>query len=638
MCGIFGHIGHLPQQLAQRCTDTLAHRGPDGSGLWHTTEVTFGHRRLSILDLSDNAKQPMSFADGRYHITFNGEIYNFLEIRSELESAGHRFHSQSDTEVVLAAFAEWGEACQQRFNGMWAFAIWDSREKSLFLSRDRFGKKPLFYAYLPQSSFAFASEMKAIFPLLGEVRANISLVRDTSRIFEYESTDECLIEGIKRFPAGHSGWLNNGRLEIRRWWCTLDHLPQVPQKYEEQVEQFRELFLDACRLRMRSDVPLGTALSGGLDSSATISCMAHIAAHGKTGRMGESWQHAFIASFPGTPQDETRYARMVTDHIGIESVVIEIDPLQKISELERYFYLFEELYIADPIPFMETYAAVKAHNVSVTLDGHGADELFGGYSFDFIRALEDAGWNLPQAANIVRTYYASLGDSAQSSGNLPSPSIYLAKWYRDKIMREGRQTAGKILRGNRPALRIPNPGKFMDGDHPLWGRLDTLNRQLYASTHATILPTLLRNYDRYSMANGVEIRMPFMDHRIVSLAFALPWTSKIRRGFSKAIIRDAVARYMPKEVAYRKTKVGFMSPLVDWMHGPLKGYMLDTISSRAFKECALINSTDVANRIHSVIGNPDAKISDAMQAWTMLTPYLWEQAVLRRANPTGQKI
>lgn len=625
MCGIFGHVGYLPAQIAQLCTDTLAHRGPDGAGLWHTPEITLGHRRLSILDLSDNAKQPMSYADGRYHITFNGEIYNFIEIRVELESKGYRFHSQSDTEVMLAAFAAWGEECLIRFNGMWAFAIWDTHEKALFLARDRFGKKPLFYSYLPEARFAFASEMKAIFPLLDQVSANTGLVRDTSRIFCYESTDECVIEGIKRFPAGHCGWLKNGRLEIKRWWCTLDHLTIVPEKYEDQVDLFRELFLDACRLRMRSDVPLGTALSGGLDSSATISCMAHIATHGKTMRMGESWQHAFVASFPDTPLDETKYARMVTDHLRIEATVIEVDPLREISNLGRYLYLFEEVFIANPIPFMQTYSAVKANNVSVTLDGHGADELFGGYTFDYLSALEDAGWNLPQAIEIVKTYYAAFGESEQFNDNLPPQSKFLAKWYRNRGLSIGKQGLKKIL-------GISRPNNCMDGKHPLWKRLGSLNQQLYTSTHETILPTLLRNYDRYSMANGVEIRMPFMDHRIVSLAFSLPWTAKVRKGFSKMIIRDAVARYMPEEVAYRKTKIGFNSPIVDWMQGPLKSFMLDTISSRSFMGCQLIDPLEVANKIRCVIDNPDAKFSEGQNAWTMLSPYLWEQSVIRREN------
>ena len=618
MCGIFGLVGFIPKQLAQACTDTLAHRGPDGSGIWHTQEVTLGHRRLSILDLSNNAKQPMSYANGRYHITFNGELYNFLEIRAELEAKGCQFQSQSDTEVVLAAFAVWGEACLHRFNGMWAFAIWDSQEKALFLSRDRFGKKPLFYAHMPKAKFAFASEMKAFFPLLKDVRANTNLVRDTSRIFLYESTDECVIEGIKRFPAGHSGWLKDGRLEIKRWWCTLDHLPKIPENYEEQVEQFRELFLDACRIRMRSDVPLGTALSGGLDSSATISAMAYIARHGKTQRMGENWQHAFVAAFPGTPLDETKYARMVTDHLGIDATVVEIDPLKAIADLDHYFYLFEDLYITSPIPFMQTYAAVKSHGTTVTLDGHGADELFGGYNFDYVLALRDAGWNLKQAYEIVNTHYEALPEESNQFAKMPSKTRFIAEHHArhlaKKILRRGSQYVSK------------------DAQHSNWSSLGHLNKQLYLSTHETILPTLLRNYDRYSMANGVEIRMPFMDHRIVTFAFSLPWTSKLRGGFSKAIVRDAMAPFMPHEVTYRKTKIGFNSPIVDWMKGPLKAYFLDTISSQTFKTSNLINPQAVENAVRKVIERPDAKYSDGELAWTLLTPYLWERAVLKRAQ------
>jgi asparagine synthase (glutamine-hydrolysing) len=623
MCGIFGFIGKISQDQATACLDTLKHRGPDGAGLWQRADVTLGHRRLSILDLSDNARQPMSYADGRYVITFNGEIYNFVELRNELEARGYRFQSESDTEVVVAAFTAWGEGCLDRFNGMWAFAIWDCREKALFLSRDRFGKKPLFYAPLPGGEFAFASEMKALFPLLGEVRPNQVLVKDGSRMFNYEATDECVIEGIQRFPAGHSGWLRDGCLAKRRWWCTLDHLPAVSTRYEEQVEQFRELFLDACRLRMRSDVPLGTALSGGLDSSATISAMSHIARHGGTQRMGKNWQHAFVASFPGTPLDETEYARMVTDHLGIDATVIEIDPLKAMDDLDYFFYLFEDLYITSPIPFMLTYSAVKNSGISVTLDGHGADELFGGYSFDYLVALRDAGWNLQQAYEIVTTYYDSLPQATPQFSTLPSKTRFIAEQH-------ARQLVRKVLRRRSSA-------SCKDAYHPAWKDLGHLNQQLYISTHETVLPTLLRNYDRYSMANGVEIRMPFMDHRIVCFAFSLPWNSKIRGGFTKAVVRDAVIPYMPHAVARRKTKIGFNSPIVDWMKGPLKDYFLDLIGSRSFKECNLIDPGQTARAIKNVIENHDARFSDGERAWTLLTPYLWERSIFKYGNLGGFK-
>jgi len=613
MCGIFGHIGNISGDLASQCVDTLAHRGPDGRGVWSNEGVTLGHRRLSILDLSDKAKQPMSYANDRFWITYNGEIYNFLELRDDLEKKGHVFKSDSDTEVILASFAEWGDACLERFNGMWAFAIWDEKEKQLFLSRDRFGKKPLFYTHMP-SGFAFASEMKALFPLMPEVRANVPLVKDLQRIMRYESTEECVIEGIKRFPAGSWGILKNGKLSLKRWWNTLDHIPEVPDSYEEQVEEFRALFLDACRLRMRSDVPIGTALSGGLDSSSTISAMAHIARHDHGSRISDDWQHAFVACFPGTPLDESHYAKMVTDHLGIGATFLDMDPLQAIDRLYEYFYLFEDIYITSPIPFMLTYGSMRSHGVKVTIDGHGADELYGGYSFDYVSALADAGLNIDNVRMVLDTYYDAFPKES-SQFRLPSKGWFWSKWY-------GRHIAKKILRPKYVSRDI--------SEHPHWKSFDNLGKTLYLSSHSTILPTILRNYDRYSMANGVEIRMPFMDHRIVSYAFALPWSAKIRNGFSKSIIRDAIAPYLPHDVVYRKSKIGFNSPIVDWMKGPLKTFFLDTVRSNSFRSSDLIDAREVEIAVRKVIEDPRATFSMGEKAWSRLALFLWEEAVINR--------
>ena len=615
MCGIFGFVGHLPEDRSRRCIDTLAHRGPDGSGLWTAEGITLGHRRLSILDLSENGKQPMSDERGRYNITFNGEIYNFLEIRQELAARGFRFRSESDTEVILAAFAQWGEECQAKFNGMWALAIWDSEEKALFLSRDRFGKKPLFYAHIRQG-FAFASEMKALIPLLDRVAPNEALVRDRGRIFLYEHTPECLIKGIERFPAGHCGWVRDGRISTRRWWCTLDHLVDVPERYEDQAEMFRELFLDSCRFRMRSDVPIGTALSGGLDSSAVISSVAYIAKSRRLERTSGDWHHAFVASFPGTPLDETRFARQVCDHVGINPVIIEIDPSAAVPRLLEYFYLFEELYITSPIPFMLTYESAKKHGVSVTLDGHGADELFGGYGFDFLVALRDARFDLGAGRQILDTYFDSL---PPDSDQFPMPRNRFRFWMKWQVK--------DIVKG---LLRYNVHPSSKDSKHPAWGGLDSLTKRLYVSTHETILPTLLRNYDRYSMANGVEIRMPFLDHRLVSLAFSLPWDAKIRNGYSKAVVRDAMAPYMPREIAYRKTKIGFNSPVIDWMRGPLRSFILDTIESQALRESGLVDVSVVRKSVNKVLNTSNPTFNDGQDAWMALSPFFWERAFLKK--------
>ncbi|MEO1590173.1 MAG: asparagine synthase (glutamine-hydrolyzing) [Cyanobacteria bacterium J06632_22] len=620
MCGIFGHIGYLPKELAQHCLDTLVHRGPDGQGLWHQPQVTLGHRRLAILDLSPQGQQPMAYGEGRYWITFNGEIYNFLEIRQQLETLGHRFRSDTDTEVVLAAFVEWGPACQDRFNGMWALAIWDDHEQRLFLSRDRFGIKPLFYASLP-AGFAFASEMKALLPLLPDPRPNRALIDQPHRMFQYETTAECLVEGIQRFPAGHCAWYTAATprpLQPQRWWCTLDHLVDVPESYEAQVEQFQALFLDACRLRMRSDVPIGTALSGGLDSSAVISAMAHIDQSSQLShqRLSQDWQHAFVACFAGTPFDERRFARQVTDHLKIPATYIEIDPLAAVERLQDYFYRFEEIYLTSPIPFMLTYGAMQAQNVKVSIDGHGADELFAGYDFDYLTALQDARWDLAQMNDILEMRRA----------NYPQDShqyrLATRKW-RFWLTWQSKRTAKRLL-GRTP----PPPERH----HPLWDRLGPLNQQLYLSTHTTVLPTLLRNYDRYSMANGVEIRMPFMDYRVVSFAFSIPWWAKIRPPYSKAIIRDATAPFMPSTIAYRKSKVGFTSPTVDWIKGPLKSFFMDTLQSTAFRNCTLIDPERVSGLMRQLMDDPDVTFSFGEKAWRAISPYFWEQALLKRGG------
>jgi asparagine synthase (glutamine-hydrolysing) len=603
-------VGTLAEPHAAACLDTLRHRGPDGRGLWCTDEVTLGHRRLSILDLSEAGSQPMAYGSGRYWITFNGEIYNFIEIRSDLEKRGHAFKGESDTEVILAAYAEWGGDCVERFNGMWAFAIWDATEKTLFLSRDRFGKKPLFYAEIG-GRFVFASEMKAIYPLLPEVRPSADFDWMKRNIFAYETTDKCLVAGIKRFPAGHSGVLKGGKLSLRRYWNTLEHLVPVPVRYEEQVEQFRELFIDACRIRMRSDVPIGTALSGGIDSSAVASTMAHIARHAGGARVASDWQHAFVATFPGSPLDETGYARSVVDRHGLNATYVEIDPQRSIGDLDWHFYQFEELYVTSPIPMIQLYGGMREAGVVVTLDGHGADELFVGYPNELFEAALDCDIPLDEIADLYREMFPK--DTSQF--RVPRDNRVLYGYFTLRKL-------AKALLGRDRASR--------DASHAGFAGLDRFNQYLYALTHDTILPTLLRNYDRYSMINGIEVRAPFMDHRIVSYAFSIPMRSKIGDGYTKKIVRDAVSDLMPPEVTTRKTKFGFNSPIVDWMRRQMKDYFLDVVNSEDFRNSSLINSGRVKKRVEAIASGAEQRFAFAERTWKQLVPYFWEHAVLKR--------
>ncbi len=619
MCGIFGVVHKkLEREKALECLNTLAHRGPDAYGLWQQEDVTLGHRRLSILDLSDNGKQPMSYANGRYWLTFNGEIYNFIELRKELCERGYTFHGESDSEVILAAFTEWREKCLEHFNGMWAFAIWDNAEKKLFLSRDRFGVKPLFYVSFEDGGFAFASEMKALLPLLKEVKPNKPLFEQYLSDLHYENGEECLIKEIKRFPAGSYAWLAGDKLKITKWWNTLDYVEDIPEPYEEQVEHFRELFLDACKIRMRSDVTLGTALSGGLDSSATICAMAHLSKRDREERMCQNWQHAYIASFPETFLDETVYARKVTEYLGIENTFINANMPVDSSQFLKDLYYFEELWNNPNIPMMELYKQERNDGTIVSVDGHASDELFGGYAFDVKKAYADIRGSREEISNVTRAYLDERVDPEELT--------------EEEYIRRGRRLYWEAVLKNKAKKVLGRaPVRSTYSGHENWSRLDILNRTLFVSTHETILPTLLRNYDRDSMANGIEIRMPFLDYRLVVFAFSIGWQSKIRNGYTKAIVRDAVSPYMPAEIAYRKTKIGFNAPAADWMRGPYKEFYLDMINSAAFANCDLIRDVKNARKdCEWVMEHEESTFEDAVRVWQQIQPYFWEQGFLKQ--------
>lgn len=595
MCGILGLVGNIDEEKFEQCLQKLKHRGPDGFGIWSNEGVTLGHRRLSIIDLTENGKQPMLFED-KYAITFNGEIYNYLEIKIDLEKLGYKFKSNSDTEVVLAAFHKWGENCFTKFNGMWAVGIWDRENRTLFLSRDRMGKKPLFYAKT-KYGFAFASEMKALYPLLESVEKNTSVINEAVKdVFSYESSKECLIKGINRFPAASHGLLKDGQLNIRKYWTVFDDETPMFKTYPEQVEYLRYLFLDACKIRMRSDVQIGTALSGGLDSTATICSMAKVASQQNESErlFKHDWQHAYVATFPGSAIDEKKYAKGVVDYLGIGATYLDINPLTDIDKIFEYTYLFEELYLTSPIPFIQLYNQVKKSGTTVTLDGHGSDELFAGYPFQFTRAIADAIPHPLKIANIIKTYRETL---VKNKSYLYDYGINLYN-----------------------GLLHIKKGKSQH-------QLDYLNNLLFQSTFETILPTLLRNYDRYSMINGVEIRMPFLDYRIVNFAFSIPWSSKIRNGYSKAIVRDAISPFSPKDITYRKSKVGFNSPFSEWIKGPLKQWINDEMNSQSFNQAELINSNEVRKKIEAVQQNPNASFIDGENAWKAIMPYIWEKSL-----------
>jgi asparagine synthase (glutamine-hydrolysing) len=570
MCGIAGIVdigGRAvgPDEISG-LTDLLAHRGPAGSATWFSADraVAFGHRRLAIIDPGPGGHQPMAYADGRYVIVYNGEIYNFLELRRELEARGCIFRTESDTEVILAAWQIWGEDMLLRFNGMWALAIFDTRSKDLFLARDRFGIKPLLYAMTSQR-LIFASEQRAL------VRSGLiatSVDTEVARrllvdAFGVEGSERTLCREIRRLQGGHFMWLRKGQLDIRRWWRTVDHLPALPKADAERVERFGELFRDSVALRMRSDVPIGTCLSGGFDSSAVICTMA---AHEKAGmgpRDSSAWRHAFVATFPGAMNDERPQAEEAAAFAGVSPTFLEIGKDEALPDLDRILDDTDDVYIGLPSSVWLIYRELRRQNVPVSLDGHGADELMGAY-------LQEGQSKKFRLRNVV----AGLASRAPIARRGED-------WLRTlMIQRQGYY----FLRGGLSGM--PSPFALV-GDNDVmprdWG---ALNRRLYRMFHDTTLPTILRNFDRLSMAHGIEVRMPFMDWRLVTYTMALPDELKFSDGYTKMIARRAMANAMPESIRMGRRKVGFNSPMPEWLNGPLSDWVVGLLDRRvpAFEE------------------------------------------------------
>lgn len=607
MCGILGSVPAVEPRRFTNVLRLLAHRGPDGEGVWQDGQhAILGHRRLAILDISKSAAQPMRYL-GRYSIVFNGEIYNFLEVRRELEGAGYKFETSSDTEVLVAAFAHWGVGCLRRLNGMWAFAVWDSLEKELFLARDRMGEKPLFYVH-DCNRFAFASEQKALLPYVGHIRPSARFHQLSGNSYGYEATARSLFEDVHRFPAGHYGWLRNGRLTITRYWAPLECRVDVPIRYDDQVDALRALLLDACRIRMRADVPIGTALSGGVDSSAVAACIAQVGNHERADRLSANWQNAFVASFPGTVMDESRYAVRVAEHLGIDVFAVNIQPEHYVDRIEQYAYLLEEVHEVNPMPHILLYQAMRERGVVVSLDGHGGDELFCGYESSILHALPDAAPGLYAMRAVLDTYRSCHPKNKHFRGmTLPEIAVYLLR---------------SKLRRIRTAEGDPSTTAPRD--------LDSLNSHLFDLMFRTVLPTLLRNYDRYSMINGVEIRIPLLDARIIEFALQLPWQSKVRNGFTKAVLRDAVAPWLPQSIIRRREKIGFAPPITEWMRGPLREYVLDEIASRSFTTATLVEPRQLRAMIRQLVsGDRPIRLYRAEQTWKQFGIYLWEKVFIQ---------
>ncbi len=597
MCGISGILNFndsiINSSELLAFTKSVSHRGPDGLGVWihEKSFLGLGHTRLSILDLSDFGNQPMSFSNNRFRITFNGEIFNFLEIREYLVKQGFDFISDADTEVILAAYQFWGKDCLNQFNGMWAFAIWDDLERELFLARDHFGIKPLYYLHQNGERIVFGSETLQFKYLDNYTRTidNEHLSHCIKNPFSLEAIGETIFSNIKSVLPGHYISIKNNELKEVKWWNTMDFNIDIPSNYLDQVECFKELFFDSCKLRLRSDVPIASALSGGLDSSSVYSTL-HTLNKDNLGiiRKPRDWQKAFVASFPNTEQDETEFAKSVIDNVSGDGVFWQQNEEDLISDIINYTKKFDAVYSTPIHVVSKIYEEMRQMGILVSMDGHGVDEMLFGYPGLQLEAAKESinRGDFKYAGELMEIYVNMFPENqreqirgeliklASKGNNLTIKNLISIKY---------KKSINKILKyNNRKWL---NPSQGIEKSFHVNNFFESpTESKLFQQFHFSPLPTILRNFDKASMMSGVEIRMPFMDHRLVSYVFKLPLKSKLNNGYTKLILRDAMKGIIPENVRTRTIKTGFNAPLNNWMRTILKPYILETLNQPNFKQ------------------------------------------------------
>jgi asparagine synthase (glutamine-hydrolysing) len=605
MCGIAGIIGgHVELRRLDRMTDQLAHRGPDGRGVWldERHEVGLGHRRLSILDVSDDGAQPMHSACGRFTITFNGEIYNYLELKDQLD---YPFRTGSDTEVILAAYAQWGEACVERFNGMFAFAIWNHGARELFCARDRLGVKPFFLAR-HHNQYVFASEIKALLAAGVEARPNMNMWARYLANGEFEQPDESFFDGVSALKPGHTYTLKpDGSLYERRYWYLPQRIGEPWQGSESAAAaQLSSLLDDAVRLRLRSDVPVALNLSGGLDSSSVAQAFLRLSPNGQA-------THAFTASFDDPRYDEDQYAEQVVAGSLCLRHVTRLRP----SEVPA---LAAQAMWSQEAPFggigMIAYEAIHHQmqrlGLKVALEGQGGDELFAGYNYFRSLPLLDAMDRGDCSAahrylNTMRPYAPVVRAARQvleGQGNVyQDGSNYLAPECIVPQMR-ARATERSI-------------------DQPFDSRL---MNALYRDLTATKLVRVLRMNDRISMAHGVELRQPFLDYRLVEFAATLPAHFKLHRGYGKYILRKAMDGKLPAEVIWT-AKRPVVTPQREWMQHHLKDWVMDIIHDPRFRARGLFDVAAVQKTFDAYLRGGS---ENAFFIWQWINTELWFRAFI----------
>lgn len=584
MCGIFGLVSrslpHLNKDLFEASTSTLSHRGPDDSGFFCEDGVMFGHCRLSIIDIQ-GGHQPLFNEDKTKCIIYNGEIYNYIELRDRLLLKGHGFATRSDTETILHAYEEWGEECVEYLRGMFAFAIWDLGAKTLFLARDRLGIKPLFYAE-HNGTFYFASEMKAILADRNFPRDMDEMALSCYFTLSYIPAPLTIYSKIRKLLPGHTATWKNGQITTHKYW-DLDFVPDRSKTEKYFIDGFMELLRDSVRMRLMSEVPLGAFLSGGIDSSTVVALMS---------KASESSVNTFCMGFGGDTGgylDERKFARTVAEKYETNHYEYEVFP--KPEELiERIVRAFDEPFADDSTIPSYYVCKLARENVTVALSGLGGDEAFAGYeryfgfqlrsiynrfpSFLTATTIPNLIGRLPERADghytinhlkrFVRSDSLSPDQSYFNYMSILSPKLKDSFFSdSDRFKRHYESCKDLIL------------GYFNSSE--VYGKANSLNRALYCDIKTYLPDDILAVTDRMSMHHSLEVRVPFLDHKLVEFCATIPPEMKMKWFRKKYLLKKAVKPLLPREVINHR-KQGFVGPMTQWLKTDLKAYTLETLS------------------------------------------------------------
>jgi asparagine synthase (glutamine-hydrolysing) len=650
MCGIAGiyntNGAPVDKLRLEKMTGIIRHRGPDDEGyllvntdnnstqhckgdntikelyatLPHVKEgvsanLGFGFRRLSIIDLSEKGHQPMSNSSGTLWIVFNGEIYNYLEIRKILSDLGHNFHTQSDTEVILTAYEHWGSDCLNYFNGMWSFAIWDKRSKTLFCARDRFGVKP-FYYYWDGKQFIFGSEVKQILIHNIEKTLDEQVIAMSFSISSFlENSGGTYFKNIKVLPHSHFILLRQGELRINRYYdLPVKKFETSSLSFAEASEVYKELFESSVKLRMRSDVEVGSALSGGLDSSAIVMLAA-----GYTDKQFQT----FSSYFTQTPAyDERIWISRVVDRAKTNSHLVSASPEEALNDIERIIW-YHDVPLEGSSAVAQYYVMRLAneHKVTVLLDGQGSDEITGGYNHGFYR------------------YYADLLRKLHWGIFLQQFPLYLYHNPKGSIIAKMVKTALVTALRESTLYQMEAKHSFQPiaGIETNWVKMDEvididtskLSNFLYNQVMSTSIQTLLHYEDRNSMAHSIESRVPFLDYRLVEFVFSLPSDFKIKGQYGKFIHREALKKLVPVEIMERKDKVGFLAPGENfWLRNEWKEFSLTAFQSASFKSRDIFDHKKIANHFNRYLSGDN---QNAKKLWQVLMMELWFRIFVDRS-------